>query len=105
MTSRLAPVLDELRRAAPDLQRRGIVHAGVFGSVARGDERPDSDIDIVIEYDVERIGDILDLVTVADAIGGMVRRRLPGSRVDVADACMLRPPVRAAVQRDAVYAF
>jgi len=43
--------LDEVRRVAPQLaelcRRYGIAQLSVFGSVARGDDRPDSDIDLL----------------------------------------------------------
>src|SRR5713226_2922417 len=43
--------LETLRRSEPDLRARGVRRAAVFGSVARGDSRPGSDIDIMIEID------------------------------------------------------
>jgi uncharacterized protein len=36
---------------AADLRAHGVARAALFGSVARGDDRPDSDIDIMIELD------------------------------------------------------
>lgn len=105
MTTRLDPVLQELRRAAPELRRRGVVHAGVFGSVARGDERPDSDIDILLDLDIARVGDVLDYIGLTDSIRTLVAERLPGTRIDIADRAMLKPRLKAAVERDAVYAF
>ena len=44
-------VLRTLRTHQAELERMGVVHAAIFGSVARGEETPDSDIDIVIEVD------------------------------------------------------
>ena len=41
--------LDEIRqKAAPILKRYGAQYAGVFGSVARGDDTPDSDVDVLV---------------------------------------------------------
>jgi len=37
--------LATLRRYEADMRARGIRHAGVFGSVARGDNRSNSDLD------------------------------------------------------------
>jgi predicted nucleotidyltransferase len=33
------------------LKRHSITRAGIFGSFARGNENPDSDIDILVEFD------------------------------------------------------
>ena len=41
--------LDEIRqKAAPILERYGAQYAGVFGSVARGDNTPHSDVDVLV---------------------------------------------------------
>ncbi len=102
---RLIDVIGVLKDIREDLRESGIVHAGVFGSTARGNDTPDSDVDIVIDIDEERLGDVLDLIAVADRIAKAVRMRLPGAAVDVADLHMLKPRVREAVEREAVYAF
>jgi uncharacterized protein len=39
--------------------RRGVTNIRVFGSVARGDARPDSDIDLLVDFDPRHRG--LDL--------------------------------------------
>ncbi|MDB5521732.1 MAG: nucleotidyltransferase [Tardiphaga sp.] len=49
MTS--AEILDVLRRSEPELRAKGVRHAGLFGSAARGEANPDSDIDIMIDLD------------------------------------------------------
>ena len=41
-------VLAKLRENESALRARGVKHAALFGSCARGDNRPDSDIDIMI---------------------------------------------------------
>lgn len=35
----------------PILQRHGVVRAGIFGSVARGEAGPGSDLDLLVEFD------------------------------------------------------
>jgi hypothetical protein len=45
-------VLEVLTRVKPDLVRRfGVVQLRLFGSIARDEARPDSDVDIVVSFD------------------------------------------------------
>jgi predicted nucleotidyltransferase len=45
-------ILAELRRFKPELSRRyGVSRIGLFGSVAKGEARSGSDIDVVVELD------------------------------------------------------
>ena len=49
---RLDDVLPVLRRHQPDLATRYAVRSlGVFGSYVRGEATPESDLDILVEYD------------------------------------------------------
>jgi predicted nucleotidyltransferase len=50
-------IIARLRKNESALRDRGVRHAALFGSSARGDQRPDSDVDIMIEVDpAARIG-------------------------------------------------
>ncbi|MBZ5564420.1 MAG: nucleotidyltransferase family protein [Acidobacteriia bacterium] len=41
--------VDELRqKASPILEQHGVTYAAVFGSLARGGDRPESDVDILV---------------------------------------------------------
>jgi predicted nucleotidyltransferase len=42
-------ILERLRAREADLRVRGVAHAALFGSVAHGEGRADSDIDIMVE--------------------------------------------------------
>ncbi len=46
-----------------ELQARGVSHIALFGSRARDDARPDSDVDLMIDVDDPRFS-IIDLVGV-----------------------------------------
>ncbi|MGU3666312.1 nucleotidyltransferase family protein [Methylobacterium sp. A49B] len=43
--------LDILRANEAELRRRGVLHAALFGSVARGEAHAESDVDVMIEID------------------------------------------------------
>jgi predicted nucleotidyltransferase len=82
------------------LRARGIRHAAVFGSVARGDNRPDSDLDILVEFEPQAEGSIYEYMRLKDYIAGLFE-----GPVDVIDRDALKPHLRAPSARDAVYAF
>jgi len=67
----------------------------VFGSVARGDSLPDSDVDILVDMDEER--SLLDM-------GGLLMdlQELLGRKVDIVTEKGLRERIRNRVLRDAV---
>ncbi|MBC7669400.1 nucleotidyltransferase family protein [Caulobacter sp. DWR2-3-1b2] len=46
----LEDALARLRAAKPLLDRYGVQRVGVFGSTARGEAGPDSDVDVLVEY-------------------------------------------------------
>ena len=50
--------LTVLRADEPALRARGVRHAALFGSVARGDNRRDSDLDILIETEPGALADL-----------------------------------------------
>ena len=60
--------LATLRHYESALRARGVTHAAVFGSVARGENRPDSDIDIMIDIDPEAHITLFDYVGLQDYI-------------------------------------
>lgn len=93
-------VIARLRRHEHDLRRRGVLHVGLFGSVARNEATPESDLDIVIELAPEAAIDLFEYVGLTQYLSDLFP-----TRVDVANLHRLKPMVRPSIERDAVYAF
>ena len=43
-------LISTLRAHEPELKAAGVASLAVFGSVARGDDREDSDVDVVVRH-------------------------------------------------------
>ena len=72
-----------------------VLKAWLFGSYSRGEQRPDSDVDILVEYDrSQRIG--LFKISAMH----LTLERLLGRNVDLVDEEMLFPWVSSHVNKD-----
>jgi len=67
---------------------------------ARGDDRPDSDIDIMIEFDPAAHVTVFNYAGLKDYIAGLF-----DGPVDVVSREGLKPHLRPAAATDAIYAF
>jgi predicted nucleotidyltransferase len=93
-------VIATLQSHAPELRQRGVVHAALFGSVARGESTPASDIDIMVEIDPDAHIGVYGYVGIMHYLSDLFP--VP---VDVANSRRLKPHVKSGAERDAVYAF
>ena len=100
MRSDLQSALDTLRAHEADLRRLGVAHAAVFGSVARGEARAESDIDVLVDLDENRPMGIFEYARMKLYINEL----LEGSS-DVVNRRTLKPLLRASILHDAVHAF
>jgi len=101
----LFEVIKALKSVRPQLEAAGIMHAGVFGSTARGEYRLHSDIDILLDIDTKRVGDIVTYIKIVNSIKDVVKARCPEVEVDVANQATLKPRIRKRAERDVLYAF
>jgi predicted nucleotidyltransferase len=92
-------IIERLKEREADLRAQGVAHAAVFGSVASGDDRPDSDIDILVDLDPAIVVTIFDYTGVKDFIDMFDRP------VDVVSRESLKPRLRPKTTADAIYAF
>jgi predicted nucleotidyltransferase len=90
-------VIAKLREYEPELRAAGIASLSLFGSVARGDENPQSDVDLVAEFDRSRAFTLFELAGLEVRLADIL-----DTSVDLADRRMLKEPVRVRVEREAV---
>ena len=93
-------VIATLRAHERELRDRGVMRAALFGSVARNQARPASDIDIVIELEPDAPVGLFEYVGITQYLADLFP-----NRVDVANRNSLKAFVRRGAERDAVYAF
>ncbi len=89
-----------LREHEPELKAAGIVHLRLFGSVARGDASPVSDIDLMADLDNKKSFTLVSVGRLETRL-----RDILGVKVDLSSADWMREPVRTRAIREAVLAF
>lgn len=100
MPATLTEAIRTLQAHQTELQRRGVRHAAVFGSVARGEARPDSDVDVLVELDPGQAIGIFEYARVRLYIAELL-----GGSADVVNRKTLKPLLRDSILRDTVNAF
>jgi hypothetical protein len=93
-------IIDRLRENEAALRARGVAHAALFGSRARGDDRPDSDTDIMVELDPDAHIGVWGYAGLKEYIASLF-----DGPVDVVNRAALKPYVAPAATADAIYAF
>jgi predicted nucleotidyltransferase len=88
-------VVSALAAHASDLRRFGVRSLALFGSVARGDDRPGSDVDLLVEFDhTPKFDEYMDLKFLLED--------LLGRPVDLVSAKALKPEARTIVEEEAI---
>ncbi|NWG19872.1 MAG: nucleotidyltransferase family protein [Chloroflexi bacterium] len=89
-------LLLRLRERRADLVKRYHIHElGVFGSYVRNEQRPDSDIDLLVSF--TQTPSLLTLVQLEDELSELL-----GVRVDLAVKSALRPRIAEHVLHEVV---
>ena len=87
-------VIAEIRqRILPVLRKHGVKRAGIFGSVARGDATPESDVDILVELDAG--ASLFDFIDVKHDLEDAL-----GRRIDLVEYAAIKPRLRDRILRE-----
>ena len=93
-------VVARLQAHAAELRASGIRHLSLFGSVARGEAGPESDIDLVVELDRERQIGLFGLVALERRLSELL-----GRKVDLLPEPVEKKRLQANIDRDRRRAF
>lgn len=89
-----------LRAHEGDLRARGVLRLALFGSVVRGEARPDSDVDIMVVIDDGRKFSLIDLAGLRLHLCDLL-----GRDVEIVERDHLKPFLRDGILAEAVEVF
>jgi len=93
-------IVAELRELAPALKAEGVTRLSLFGSRARGDARPDSDLDILVETTARGESPPFDFFKVLHLIEDAT-----GLRAQVSMRELLKPRIVERIADDLIEVF
>jgi uncharacterized protein len=93
-------VISKLRAHESELKAAGIVRLAVFGSVARGDNSRESDVDLLADFDNTKHYTLLTMGRLENRLADLL-----GTKVDLSSPEWLKESVKDQVLREAVLAF
>ncbi len=89
-------IISILRKHQTELTRLGVKSLSLFGSFARGDDRPDSDVDILVEFEGRATFDrFMDTKFYLEEI--------LGRRVDLVMPQAIKPRMKPRIMQDLVH--
>jgi predicted nucleotidyltransferase len=92
-------VISTLRQHAADLKRLGATRLFLFGSVAKDQARPDSDVDLFFDFDDPRFS-LIELITLKNRIAELLQ-----TPADVMSRGSIHPRLRSAIESSALQVF
>jgi predicted nucleotidyltransferase len=96
----LEEILVRLREISPAIKARGVTKLALFGSRARGDARPDSDLDILVDTTSRGESPPFDLFKVLHLIEDAT-----GIRAQISMRGFLKPRIAERISDDLIEVF
>ena len=81
------------KKILPVLKANKVKRAGIFGSYARGEQKKDSDVDILVE--VQKNWNLLDIIRLQNKIKDVIK-----NRVDLLEYVELHPLIKEKVLKE-----
>jgi len=98
MRKSLDEIKDILKKHKKELREKyGIKEIGIFGSFVRGEERKDSDVDILVDFYPESPISLLDFVELENYL-----TELLGVKVDLVEKSALKPRIGKRILQEVV---
>ena len=83
-------------KISPILKKYGVKSAGVFGSIARGEDKPASDIDMVVS--IEKKISVYEFISLKHELEDIL-----GREVDLVSEDAINKYIRPYIEKDIVY--
>ncbi|SJM30005.1 nucleotidyltransferase family protein [Mesorhizobium delmotii] len=93
-------VIERLQRNADAIKGMGATSLYLFGSAARDDAQPDSDLDLFIDYGPARRFSLIDLVGIKQFLEEKM-----SAEIDITTRDSLHPMLKAEIEQSAVRVF
>jgi len=95
----LLRIKELLQKYKPELEREyGVKELGVFGSYVRGEQRPDSDLDLLVEFKSDVKMDLIKFVELEERISELL-----GMKVDLVMKSGLKPRIGRRILQEVFY--
>lgn len=95
-----AQVIAALRAHEPELKAAGIAHLHLHGSVVRGEDGRESDVDLAAQFDRMKVRTMLTEISLRNRLSDIL-----GAEADLADVELLKQVVRTRFDREAEIVF
>lgn len=93
-------ILDHLRHHRHVLERLGVRSLALFGSVARCEAKPNSDIDLMVDFQPDRTVSLFKFIEVKHVLEGLL-----GRPVDLVTAANIKPRLRDRILGECILVF
>ncbi|MGO8955119.1 MAG: nucleotidyltransferase family protein [Rhodomicrobium sp.] len=95
-----ATMIERIKAKEEAIRKEGATHLYVFGSRARGDNKPASDVDVYVDYEQDRKFSLLDLA----GIKVLLEDEL-GFDVHITTKSSLRPELKGEIEAQSIRVF